>query len=278
MNNHARIFLPISMLIFGLMNIYLGKDLDWDLANYHYYNVFAFLHDRYDKDFWPASFNTYLNPTLDFLTYFLINTLPPKLTAFMQGAIHGIAIWILFNITLLFFPKNTGYFCLALITTGLAVYSPLFHYVFGTFMGDITIGIFVLGFFYLSCQAILHEKGTLNWGFCGFILGLGAGLKLTILFHVLGAAVALFFIIRFKYLFSWGIGVTIGFACTAGYWSIFLWKKFHNPVFPFYNTIFHSPFFPESSWHLTQFLPKTIWEKNFLPFLFFTAWVTGIRY
>lgn len=268
MSNISRLLLPTSMLIFGLINVLLGKDLNWDLGNYHYYNVFAFFYDRYDKDFWPTSLNTYLNPTLDFLTYFLINYFPPKLAAFTQGAIHGIAIWLLFKINVLFLPKNNASFILALVVTAFAAYSPMFIYGMGTFMGDVTISIFVLGFFYISCQALLYKKGIFYWLLSGFILGLGAGLKLTISFHVIAAAVSLLWLINLRNTFFWGIGILCGFALTTGYWFIFLWKKFQNPVFPFFNTLFHSSFFAETSWHDSRFFPQTIWETIFYPFFF----------
>lgn len=275
-NKQTNYFILIfCMLTLGCLSVYLGKDLDWDLANYHYYNPFAFLNNRYDQDFWPASLNTYLNPTLDFLTYFLINTFPPRLVGFTLGAIHGMAVWLVFNIALLYLPKNINSFYIALIVTAVGAYCPQFIHGFGLFFGDITVGIFVLTSFYLIAKMLLtHQKSSL-WLFSGLLLGLGLGLKLTTAFYYASTLFSLLFlylfqqeVIRLKSILFWVIGSAVGFIITAGYWLLFLWEKFQNPLFPFFNKIFHSPYYPEINWEFTEYFPQNVWEWIFYPFFF----------
>ena len=38
--------LTSSILAFGCISIYLGKDTSWDFLNYHWYDAYAFLHHR----------------------------------------------------------------------------------------------------------------------------------------------------------------------------------------------------------------------------------------
>lgn len=278
-----------SMLLGGSMTLFLGKDLNWDLANYHYYNAYALLHFRYDQDFWPAGLNTYFNPTLDLLTYFLINYFPPRLTGFTLGAIQGITIWLTFRIALLFLPKEKSSGLLALLIAGLGMYCPQFICGIGMSLGDLTVGIFVLGAVYLAIFALkdyptLHLiSDHINYSnqkkvqklifLSGLLLGLGIGLKYIIGFYALGMAVAFLFApISLKnklfLIFMWGIALVLGITISAGYWMLFLWFKFHNPLFPFFNALFKSPYFPEINWRETRFIPKTAWETLFYPFYF----------
>ena len=37
-------------------------------------------------------------------------------------------------------------------------------------------------------------------------------------------------------------GGIVGTVLTAGYWTFVLYAKFRNPVFPFFNSVFKSPF------------------------------------
>ncbi len=72
-----------SFLFFGLLSVYLGKDNNCDLRNYHYYNAFAFLHHRLGFDYLPAQLQTFLNPILDLPSYCLIHNTHPILAGFI---------------------------------------------------------------------------------------------------------------------------------------------------------------------------------------------------
>ena len=41
-------------LIFGLASLTFGRNTNWDLRNYHWYNPYAWLTDRYQIDIAPA--------------------------------------------------------------------------------------------------------------------------------------------------------------------------------------------------------------------------------
>ena len=67
-------------------------DVNWDFVNYHYYNAFAFLHDRLNYDIAPASVNTFFNPLLDLPLYFLIQKFNQNLDVIY--AVQG--LWYVF--------------------------------------------------------------------------------------------------------------------------------------------------------------------------------------
>src|SRR3990167_1616146 len=78
------------LILYGTISVLLGKDLTWDTANYHLYNPYAFLNDRFNIDYWPTSFiHQFFAPTLDFILYFFVMYTTPFITEFMIGAIRS---------------------------------------------------------------------------------------------------------------------------------------------------------------------------------------------
>lgn len=73
-------WLPLLLsLVFGAgVSLALGQDCNWDLRNYHFYNVHAWLGDRYLFDIAPAQRQTFLNPLLDLPFYGLVQVLGDK--------------------------------------------------------------------------------------------------------------------------------------------------------------------------------------------------------
>src|SRR4029079_13454467 len=93
------LLLILCMLCGGYLAVFFGRELCWDLAHYHYYTPYAYLYNRYSIDYWPTSYlHQFLNPTIDFLTYGLINYLSPYRAVFILGALHGINLWLLYQI------------------------------------------------------------------------------------------------------------------------------------------------------------------------------------
>jgi len=261
----TRYILFFSMLLCGGISVLFGKELCWDLANYHFYNPFALLHSRYTQDYWPNSnIHQYINPTIDLLSYFLIQTFTPRMSEFILGAIHGVNLWLLFLIAKYFLQdrfKNSLAFVIAL----LGLCGPTALPGIGSFQNDNLVSIFVLACVLLT----LHRYQFL----AGIILGLGFGLKLTAGIYIAGAMIAMLllpisFHLKIKSIFMFGIGLAIGMLITSGYWMIMMWHEHHNPIFPFFNRIFHSPDFSQIDWRDERFLPKTLTESLFYPFYF----------
>src|SRR5262245_29477979 len=82
----------------AILAVLLGKEMNWDLLNYHFYNGYALLHGRLDLDVAPAQVQTFLNPLVDVPLYLAIVSLPPIVVGavygFVQG-LNGVAVWLI---------------------------------------------------------------------------------------------------------------------------------------------------------------------------------------
>ena len=76
-----------------------GRDANWDLRNYHYYNAFALLSGRWDLDLAPAGVHTFLHPGLDLPFYLLtqgpLNHWPRTVAALQAGYLGLLAVLVL---------------------------------------------------------------------------------------------------------------------------------------------------------------------------------------
>lgn len=263
------VVLLMGMLACGLIAVTLGKELNWDLASYHLYNPLAFLQHRRALDNWPSEFiHIHLTPTADFITYYFITYLQPKTAVFLLGALHGMNVWLLYAIAMtllsplprIHYPKS-----LALLLALLGMYGPMVIPGIGSFQHDALVSLLVLGFI----LAWLNNKIITG----GLLLGVAAGLKLTAGIFVLGAMLSLLAwqvprMQRMKLMLVVGISIGVGMLLTSGYWFVAQWQHYHNPLFPFMNSVFHSPDFPAYNWKDPRFLPTTWLQTLFYPFYF----------
>src|SRR5262249_21222308 len=71
---------------------------------------------------------------------------------------------------------------------------------------------------------------------------------------------------------SFAFGGIVGFALLGGYWATKLWLAFRNPVFPFFNGLFGSPWFASVTFADPRFLPQSFFHAVVTyPF----AWLLG---
>jgi len=284
--------LVFFLILSGFISTFYGKDLSWDFANYHYYNPYSFLWHRTDFDYWPVSFiHIYFNPAADFFTYYLINHFSPWHSVFISGAIHGINGWLIFLIANRFLQsKNkpaTGIdrdhfpaFIFAMILSILGLYSAMIFPSIGDFKNDNIVCIFVLYFVYLQIMIWDRFSAEKIFSYRFFILsavvlGIGAGIKLTAAVFVIGSLMTVLILPihlrdRCNYFFLLACFSFIGILISSGYWMLILWGKFHNPLFPFFNNIFHSPNFPPINFHYSQYTPANLWQA--LLYIFTLSW------
>ena len=78
------IFIFVSFVLISIaLNIFLNNVPDWDFLSYHYYNGWAFWHDRFNIDFMPCHFRSYFNPILDGILYLFLEKLNNFPTLFL---------------------------------------------------------------------------------------------------------------------------------------------------------------------------------------------------
>jgi hypothetical protein len=266
-----RLLLALVCIGAGLLSIWLGPDNYWDLRYYHLYNPWAYLHHRYLYDIGPAQEQGFLNPTADFLLYGLIAS-PlndfPRAVAFVMGAVHGINAALLLAIVCQAIrpPDAVERLALRAVAFLFGVSGSGFVSLLGTSTNDLTSSLFVLGaLLSLLKTAELSDRRAVWKGFAGGGLwaGLGLGLKFTVAFVVPGLAVAALLVaFRKRTLIGsvlFGVAAALGVLIFAGHHLLVLWSDFGNPLFPYMNQIFRSPYFD----------PTEIWDPRFIPDSFF---------
>ncbi len=277
--NFNTLVLIISMLASGVLSLYLGQDANWDLKNYHFYNVYALLHGRIGFDYAAAYIQTYLNPLMDFLFYFLVTHLSARWVGFIMGAVHGINLWLIYLIAekVFRFAGRIKQKILSLACAVTGVYGPGFISELGTVFNDTLLSIFLLGAVLLTIRGLYQDENSppalrpLPVLFGSILMGFAIGLKLYAAVFGIGMIVALIISARtwrarILTAILWPLGAIAGLLISSGYWMFIMWDKFHSPLFPFYNKIFKSPYYAYQNFADRRFLPKNLTETFLYPF------------
>lgn len=254
----------------GLISVSLQYELVWDFINYHYFNAWAFVHDRVGYDLLLGGLNSFFNPLADIPLYYLIEYLNdyPRVIYFIQGLWFG-ALWFAFyKIVLMYLDTKTirdkicVALCLLIALSGYAVFKQI-----GTSTNEIMIAFFVMAALYLLLNELFQQK-TGSWkpfGFSGFLLGMAMGLKLTAFMYcvVTGFCLIVFyrqikFPVKNILLFTFA-GVS-GFLVFDGFWLWKMWQMFDNPFFPFANKFFESSWLSGHNYTDDNFTPKSWFE------------------
>src|SRR5438270_12031516 len=78
---------------FACVALLLGRDTNWDLRNYHFYNAYALLEGRLWRDLAPANAQAFLHPGLDVPFYLLVRS-PlnawPRVVSVLQSFYAGL--------------------------------------------------------------------------------------------------------------------------------------------------------------------------------------------
>jgi hypothetical protein len=142
-------------------------------------------------------------------------------------------------------------------------------------MGDTTASIPLL----LSLLLVLggwqasHERASARlWLVAGSLAGASVGLKLTMGAPALalGALIALRVLRRHLRIGAAGAflgGGVLGFLATAGHWCWLLWERFGNPLFPFVNQVFRSPYLPAEPLRDLRWAAQGPWDLVAVPLL-----------
>jgi hypothetical protein len=256
--------------VFGMISIYLGKDVNWDLRNYHFYNGYSFLHGRIDYDYLPAQIQTFNNPLLDLIIYQLLTCVPTQIAGFIIGGIQSLNCFIVLLIAQLILPQDYSpklKLFVSLLIAVLGAYSPIF---IGTTFGDNLTSILVL----LGCFfAVANNK--YRYILSGLFMGCAAGFKITNLLYALAMLIAVIIIGKTFYqkisaIILMSVGISAGFLSSGGYWMWIMLEKYKNPIFPYYNSIFKSPYFSLINFRDERFIPKNIIHALSYPFLWLT--------
>lgn len=227
-------------LIEGGVSLFRGQDTNGDVWNYHLYNAYAWFNGRLGYDLGPAGAHSYLNPYLDSLFYFATLHLNPFLAAFLFGFSQGLIAYPIMYIAY-FFVKDKIY---QFILTAICCFgSTFFIGELGSSMHDNIIAVPILISFCCILKSI-SEKENRSLIFSGLLIGAATGLKLTSALYVpvFLIIISLFCVRRIVGIFSFLITSFLSLIASSGVWYYKLYTLFGNPLFPFFNNIFRSPY------------------------------------
>ncbi len=265
--------LSAGFVLFGaLVSVLMKFELVWDFMNYHYYNGYALTAGRLGYDIAPASLNTYFNPLLDALTFWLVNALNdyPDLYYAVTGVPFGLLLFACFKINSLFL-KDSRLNIAALIigATGFATWFQI-----GSSTNEIPAALLVMTGLYLLLKSLFVKFDAAAFCAAAFITGAAAGLKATAVIYCFACGCAL--ICFYKHLdkpffrvASFAFSGLAGFLAVNGFWMYKLYVLFKNPVFPFLNKVFKSPFFDDVNYSYRLIFIERSWlDALTLPFSF----------
>ena len=268
------------VVAFGLFVLIRGKDVSWDVRNYHWYNPYALLTGRRGFDVAVAQHATYYNPMVDVPLYLGAQVMPAWLVGLLLGLVHGlnaILLYLLATRALDGRVARATRSCIALGIAAAGVLGGMTLQLGGVLSQDLTVSLFVLSALVVLIRVDGARAGTqddlLRVGAAGALGGVAVGLKLTMFPFALGLAVGVAVLNapwreRWKRIAALGAGGFLGAVIFGGSWALVLWRETGNPIFPYFNDVFGSPLLLAASYRDMRFLPQGALDAWVYPFLF----------
>jgi hypothetical protein len=285
----------VPAAVCAVWTVFAGKDVNWDLLNYHYYLPFELLAGRLQQDFFAASAQSYLNPVGYLLFYVMVSSgWHSVLVSIVLAALHSLCISLLFLLSWRLFehlPRSERTM-FALLATGLGSATAVYWETVGTsFLDPLLVPPMLAGLLLL----LGNDRHVLRRALlAGVMFGLSAALKYSNAIFALAAlplAIAMpgaRGAARWRAGLGYAVGGALAVAVFAGPWLVMLAREFGNPVFPLFNAWFRSPYAPPVNLVNDRFtldglsaalafpfrmiaLNRSLYSENFAPDLRFAA-------
>ena len=277
---HWTLVLIVSMVVSAWIAVSLGQDVSWDVLNYHFYSGYAFLHKPILYDFGAAQVQSFFNPLLHVLSYLVLEHLPSMVAAALLGAIQGLNFFLVFQISQALFRRWQQPYreLLSLGNAAAGFYGVINIMELGGTFGDNMVSVLTLAGLLLVIRYLMSDRqagyaSALPLWVGGAAVGVAFALKLTVIVYVaalvVGTAVVLPVLTRrVGPLLAFYGGLAIGFLAAYGFWGIILYQEYRNPVYPYLNNIFLSPYYDLVNAMDGRFMPRNWQETLFYPFFF----------
>ena len=253
----AAFLVPAALCV--LWTLGAGKDVNWDLLNYHYYAPWQLLQGRLAQDFFAASAQSYLNPVGYVPFYLMVSSgWHSLLASSVLAVLHSLSLALLYFLARRLFahlpPREQTLF--ACLGTAFGAATWVFWPTVGSsFLDPLLLPLILGGLLFL-----MDGRHVL---LAGVLFGTAAALKYSNGIYVL-AALPLVLSMRAALAFLAGAGLAI--AVLAGPWMLALIREFGNPVFPLMNAWFHSPDALPVNLVSERFTPRNFLEALAIPF------------
>lgn len=252
--------------ICAVWTLFAGKDVNWDLLNYHYYLPFQFLEGRVAQDFFAASAQSYLNP-VGYVPFYLMVSAGWHSVAVsaLLAVAHSVNIALLYLIAWRLFAHLTprDRMVLAGLASALGAASAVFWATVGTsFLDPLLAAPMLAGLLLLLADGRAAARRAL---LAGMLFGIAAALKYSNAIFAL-AALPLALASAPRAALAYGAGGALALAVLAGPWFVLMTREFGNPVFPMFNAWFQSPHAPAAHMIHLRFAPQDLAAAISFPF------------
>jgi hypothetical protein len=262
--------LPAAVCAFW--TVFAGRDINWDLLNYHYYLPFQLLDDRLGQDFFAASAQSYLNPVGYLPFYLMVSSGWHSVAASITLAIaHSLAIALLYLVAWRIFAhlplRERAVFSVLATALGAAT-SVYWATVGSSFLDPLLVAPMLGGLLLLNGERRVLRRVVA----AGALFGVAAALKYSNAIFALAAlplAMAMPGVSgasRLRAGLGYMAGGTLAVAVLAGPWLILMTHEFGNPVFPLMNAWFQSPHALPVNMIGARFLPVDLGGALAFPF------------
>lgn len=251
----------------------------FDFVNYHYYNVWAYYNGRADVDVLPAFVNTFFSPFADIPAYHLVNALNrhPVLFSAVMAVPYALLLFAVYKTASLFFSPDTRSGRIRIgLTLLLCVFSANIFSQICTTTNDVPLSAGVVAALYLTLHAVFFDRRSCmaKLTAAGFLLGAATGLKLTFTPYAVATGLTLILFYRridrpVSTIALFAVSGAAGFATAYGYWGWTLWQRYGNPFFPFFNSVFPSPYWDGGDYTDSRYFDKPLIDLILWPFLMF---------
>jgi hypothetical protein len=229
-----------AALLCTAWTVVAGKDLNFDLLNYHYYVAYELLGGRLAQDFFAASAQSYLNP-IGYLPFYALASSRHSVLASVALAIGASASLALLHLVswrvFAHLPRRERV-RFSLLGTALGAATAVFWPMVGTSILDPWLAAPMLGAVLLLLEDRVDARHAL---LAGALFGTAAALKYSNAVLALAALVLLVGRPARAWL-GFASGGLAALALLAGPWLLALQREFGSPVFPLFNAWFQSPY------------------------------------
>jgi hypothetical protein len=243
--------------------IFAGKDLSWDLLNYHYYGPFQLLEGRLRQDFFAASAQSYLNP-IGYLPFYAMVAAGWHSVAvsIVLALAHSLSVAALYLIAWRLFAHlpSRERLVFSALATALGAASAVFWTTVGTSSIDPLLAVPML----FGLVVLIDGR---QFALAGALFGAAAALKYSNAIFALAAfPLTLYTRPRLRPALAYIAGGALAVAVLAGPWLVLMLREFGNPVFPLMNAWFQSPDAPAINLIATRFTPRDLLDGLVFPF------------
>jgi hypothetical protein len=247
-----------------------GIDTNYDRLNYHIPSAYTLLQGRLFEDVAISSLQTYFSPVINLLSYTLARELGFFWSRYALVAIHALAwaflaaaVWRVIVLELK--PEPAQALVVGVAMAALSLCAPVSISVLGTTYADLTVAIFISAALLIRLPTGFEAR-TWRGALTGLVLGIGVGLKPTILPICLAYGIVFYVmlamltrpakaIVEFV---AFGVAAAVATLATAGPWQLAVLRETGNPIFPYANEFFRSPFVPPIAMADNRFLPASL--------------------